>query len=42
MGAHALSKGKPHIVNGEWLKHYVAGQTFVGNVEEVSYTLPEE
>jgi hypothetical protein len=35
-------KGKPHIVNGQHLKHYFAGQNFVGNVEEVSYTLPEE
>jgi hypothetical protein len=35
-------KSKPHIVNGQHLKHYLAGQNFVGNVEEVSYTLPEE
>jgi hypothetical protein len=29
-------KGKPHIVNGQYSKHYLAGQKFVGNVEEVS------
>jgi hypothetical protein len=26
-------KGKPHIVNGQHLKHYFAGENFVGNVE---------
>jgi hypothetical protein len=23
-------KGKPHVVNGQHLKHYLAGQIFVG------------
>jgi hypothetical protein len=35
-------KGIPHTINGQHLKHYLAGQKFVGNVEEVSYTSPDE
>ena len=26
-------KGKPHVVNGQCLKHYIAGEHFIGNVE---------
>jgi hypothetical protein len=29
-------KGKPHVVNGQRLKYYFAGQKFVGNIEEVT------
>jgi hypothetical protein len=33
---------RPHIINGQRLKQYLAGQNFLGNVEEVSYTSPEK
>jgi hypothetical protein len=26
-------KDKPHVVNGERLKHYIAGKSFVGKLE---------
>jgi hypothetical protein len=35
-------KGRPRIVTGQRIKLYLAGKNFTGNVEEVSYTLPEE
>ena len=35
-------KGKPHVVNGKCLKHYIAGQKFVGKVEEVNLRSPED
>jgi hypothetical protein len=28
-------KGKSHVVNGQRLKHYIAGEKFTGNVEEI-------
>ena len=35
-------KGKPHVVNGQRLKHYYAGEKFVGKVEEFRLLSPEE
>ena len=31
---HGDMKGKPHVVNGQRLKHYIAGKSFIGMVEE--------
>jgi hypothetical protein len=33
-------KAKPHVVNGQPLKHYIADQKFMGNVEELNLTSP--
>jgi hypothetical protein len=30
---HGDMKGKPHVVNGQHLKHYIAGKSFVGKLE---------
>ena len=35
-------KGKPHVVNGQHLKHYIPGQKFVGKVEEMHLRSPED
>ena len=35
-------KGKPHVVNGKRLKHYYAGEEFIGKVEEFLFLSPEE
>jgi len=35
-------KGKPHVVNGQCLKHYIAGQNFVGKVEVINLMTAEE
>ena len=35
-------RGKPHVVNGQRLKHYIAGQKFVGLVEELHLQSPEK
>lgn len=32
---HGDYKGKPHVVNGQRLKHYIAGEKFIGNVKEL-------
>jgi hypothetical protein len=32
---HEDYKGKPHIVNGQYLKYYIAGEKFIENVEEL-------
>ena len=38
---HGDYKGKPHVVNGQRLKHYIAGEKFIGNVEELHLQTPE-
>jgi hypothetical protein len=35
-------KGKPNVVNGQCLKHYIAGEKFVGHVEELNLRDPED
>ena len=35
-------KGKPHVANGQRLKHYYAGEKFIGKVEEFLLLSPEE
>ena len=35
-------KGKPHVVNGQRLKHYIAGEKFVGKVEEIHLKSPKK
>lgn len=35
-------KGKPHVVNGQRLKHCYAGEKFVGKIEEFDLLSPEE
>ena len=39
---HGDMKGKPHVVNGQRLKHYIAGESFVGTIEKVKLMTPEE
>ena len=38
---HGDVKGKPHVVNGQRLKHYIAGQNFVGQFDVVHLQNPE-
>ena len=38
---HGDYKGKPHVVNGQCLKHYIAGEKFIGKVEELNTQSPE-
>ena len=38
---HGDFNGKPHVVNGQRLKHYIAGQTFAGKVEVINLQSPE-
>jgi hypothetical protein len=33
---HGDYKGKPHVVSGQRLKHYIAGENFIGKVEELN------
>ena len=35
-------KGKPYVINGQCLKHYIAGKSFVGMVEKFNLQTPEE
>ena len=35
-------KGKPHVVNGQRLKHYISGKSFVGTLETLNLQTPEE
>ena len=35
-------KGKQHVVNGQCLKHYIAGQNFVRRVEKVNLGTAEK
>ena len=39
---HGDMKGKPHVVNGQRLKPYIAGKSFIGRVEELKLQTPEE
>jgi hypothetical protein len=32
---HGGVRGKPHVVNGQRLKHYIAGENFIKKVEVV-------
>jgi hypothetical protein len=38
---HGDYKGKPHVVNGQRLKHYIAGEHFVGNIKGLHLWTPE-
>ena len=38
---HGDMKGKPHVVNGQCLKHYIAGQNFIGQFDVVHLQSPE-
>jgi hypothetical protein len=38
---HGDYKGKSHVVNGQRLKHYIAGEKFIENVEELHLCTPE-
>lgn len=38
---HGDYKGKPHVVNGQCLKHYIVGEHFIGNVEVLHLRTPE-
>jgi hypothetical protein len=35
-------RGKPHVVNGQRLKQYIASQKFIGLVEELYLQSPEK
>ena len=35
-------KGKPHVVNGQRLKHYIVGQKLVGKIEVINLMTAEE
>ena len=37
---HGDMKGKPHVVNGQRLKHYIAGQNFVGKIDVLHLQIP--
>ena len=39
---HGDMKGKPHVVNGQCLKPYIVGKSFIGKVEELNLQTPEE
>jgi hypothetical protein len=39
---HGDYKGKPHVVNGQCLKHYIAGEYFIGNMEELHLRTSED
>ena len=39
---HGEMKGKPHVVNGQCLKHYIAGKSFIRKVEELNLQTPEK
>ena len=39
---HGDMKGKPHVVNGQRLKHYTTGKSFIGMVETLNLQTPEE
>jgi hypothetical protein len=34
-------KGKPHVVIGQHLKHYIAGKSFVRKLEVLNLQIPE-
>ena len=39
---HSDMKGKPHVVNAQRLKPYIAGKSFIGMVENLNLQTPEE
>ena len=39
---YGYMKGKPHVVNGQRLKHYIARKSFIGIVETMNLQTPEE
>ena len=39
---HGDIKDKPHVVNVQCLKPYIAGKSFIGKVEELNLQTPEE
>jgi hypothetical protein len=39
---HEDMKGKPHVVNGQCLKHYIAGKSFVGKLEVLNLQTPKD
>jgi hypothetical protein len=39
---HGDVRGKPHVVNGQCLKHYLAGENFIKKVEVVYIQTPEK
>ena len=39
---HGDVKGKSYVVNGQRLKHYIAGKSFIGTVETLNLQTPEE
>jgi hypothetical protein len=38
---HGDMKGKPHVVNGQCLKHYIVGKSFIGNMEVLNLQTPK-
>jgi hypothetical protein len=38
---HGDMRGKPHVVNGQHLKHYIAGKSFIDKLERVNLQTPE-
>jgi hypothetical protein len=38
---HGDIKGKPHVVNGKLLQHYIAGEKLVGKIDVVHLQSPE-
>jgi hypothetical protein len=38
---HGDIRGKPHVVNGQHLKHYIAGESFVRKVDVLHFQTPE-
>jgi hypothetical protein len=38
---HGDMKGKPHVVNGQRLKHYIAGKSFIVKLEVLNLQTPE-
>jgi hypothetical protein len=34
-------QGKPHVVNGQCLKHYIAGKSFINKLEVLNLQTPE-
>jgi hypothetical protein len=38
---HGDMRGKPHVVNGQHLKHYIAGKSFIDKLERLNLQIPE-
>jgi hypothetical protein len=39
---HGDMRGKPHVVNGQCLKHYLAGEHFIKKVEVLHVQTPKK